>query len=131
MIQRCCQPKQNCYTEYGGHGIKVCDRWKSFENFLTDMGERPAGMTLDRFPDGKGNYELGNCRWATPLQQTVNTSRTIKLTAFGETRTVREWSSIVGIKGLTIRYRLRKGIKPEVALSHPLWKHGALVEAVR
>jgi hypothetical protein len=72
MKQRCNDPKHRYFKNYGGRGIKICERWNSFENFLADMGERPEGMTLDRYPDNDGNYEMGNCRWATPKQQANN-----------------------------------------------------------
>ena len=57
---------------YVARGIKVCDRWSNFENFLADMGEAPDGLSIDRFPDNDGNYEPGNCRWATRKQQMEN-----------------------------------------------------------
>ena len=73
MKQRCTNPKRNRYEIYGGRGITVCDRWmQSFENFLADMGEAPEGLSLDRFPDMDGNYEPGNCRWATDVEQVYN-----------------------------------------------------------
>lgn len=72
MKERCFNPKHHAYDQYGGRGITVCARWLQFENFLADMGERPKGMTLDRFPNNDGNYEVSNCRWATPSQQQIN-----------------------------------------------------------
>ena len=57
---------------YGELGVTVCGRWRVFENFLTDMGPRPTGRSLDRYPNPEGNYEPGNCRWATPRQQRHN-----------------------------------------------------------
>lgn len=71
MIQRCSNTKKHDYHRYGGRGIKVCDRWRKFENFLADMGEVPRGLTLDRI-NNEGDYEPGNCRWATPLEQAAN-----------------------------------------------------------
>jgi hypothetical protein len=72
MRARCTQQKLVCYKDYGGRGIKVCDRWNDFASFLTDMGPRPPGTSLDRFPNNDGNYEPGNCRWATRKEQRAN-----------------------------------------------------------
>lgn len=72
MRVRCRNPKAPNYYKYGGVGIDFCQRWDSFENFLADMGERPLGTSLDRFPDPAGNYGPDNCRWATPVQQRHN-----------------------------------------------------------
>lgn len=82
MIDRCYNPNNDWYHRYGGRGITVCDRWlgkHGFENFLADMGEKPPGMSIDRFPNGDGPYEPGNCRWATAKEQTANRKAT-KLT---------------------------------------------------
>lgn len=72
MIARCTYPQDKSYAHYGGSGITVCERWMTFGNFLEDMGKRPLGMTLDRFPNRNGNYEPGNCRWATTKEQIAN-----------------------------------------------------------
>ena len=72
MIQRCINPNLKEFKYWGGRGIKVCERWQVFENFLADVGERPAGKTLDRYPDKNGHYEPGNVRWATPAEQSQN-----------------------------------------------------------
>lgn len=72
MLARCTNPRNPNWPSYGGRGISVCDRWRSFDEFLADMGPRPEGMTLDRFPDTNGNYEPTNCRWATRSMQNSN-----------------------------------------------------------
>ena len=72
MLERCNNPTNKRYRDYGGRGITVCERWLAcFENFLDDMGERPEDKTLDRI-EVNGNYEPGNCRWATALEQHLN-----------------------------------------------------------
>jgi hypothetical protein len=76
MINRVTNPNHERWEAWGGRGITVCDRWREFANFLADMGERPPGTTLDR-RDNDGNYEPGNCRWATPQQQGMNTWKAI------------------------------------------------------
>jgi len=71
MIARCGNPNNIGYANYGGRGISVCERWLSFENFVADMGMRPRGMSLDRLDSNK-DYEPGNCKWSTTLEQNRN-----------------------------------------------------------
>jgi len=75
MLQRCNNSKNRNYRHYGGRGIKVCERWLKFENFLEDMGERPEDLTLER-ENNDGNYEPGNCKWITQKKQCRNNRHT-------------------------------------------------------
>lgn len=95
--QRCDNPKSQKYECYGAKGISLCDRWHSFENFYADMGECPEGMSIDRYPDNKGSYEPGNCRWATPKQQVRNREITLKVLFKGIEMPLAECAERLGI----------------------------------
>lgn len=122
MKKRCLDPNHIKYPRYGGRGVEIYHKWLKFENFLNDMGHRPDNTTLDRFPDRHGNYEPGNCRWATDEQQTNNRdqSTTIYMTLNGITHSISEWSKILGIKRGTIRSRLSNGYSDKIALTKPV-----------
>lgn len=106
MIQRCKNKKMKTWADYGGRGIIVCEQWKKFDNFLADMGERPKDRTLDRI-DVNGNYEPGNCRWATKEQQAENTRVAKHFTLDGKTLTIAGWSRYLGICSATMIYRIK------------------------
>jgi hypothetical protein len=108
MITRCTNKSNPNYARYGAKGIRVCDHWLIFENFLSDMGERPVGKTLDRFPDSKGNYEPGNCRWATVKQQCENRKSTRWIEHDGVRLSVSEWARKLGINQSTLNESLNK-----------------------
>jgi hypothetical protein len=106
MHRRCSEAKFKDFPYYGGRGIQVCERWNSFENFLADMGMRPPGQTLDR-KNCDGNYEPGNCRWATHRTQMNNTRRNRYLTYAGKTMSLSEWAREIGIPPPRLSARLR------------------------
>jgi len=88
MKTRCYNINDNAYNNYGGRGIKVCDRWMLFENFLEDMGKRPSDCTLDRIDNNKG-YNPENCKWSTKKQQMQNQSNTLFYIYKGEKRSLK------------------------------------------
>jgi hypothetical protein len=116
MRQRCGDASQTYYERYGGSGITVCERWKLFSNFLEDMGVRPEGKTLDRI-DNSGNYEPGNCRWATRKEQARNTSANFFITHNGETKCLAEWAEHLGMCRMQISRRIRNGWPVEMVLT--------------
>ena len=118
MRDRCQNSNHQDFYLYGGRGIKVCDRWQEFENFLADMGHRPKGKTLDR-KDGSKDYSPENCRWATPKQQARNTRRNRLLTFQGKTQCVADWTEECGYPIGLIVNRLRSGWSVERALTTP------------
>lgn len=122
MISRCSNLNNIKYADYGGRGIKVCDRWlgkDGFVNFLADMGIRPEGMTLDRYPSNDGNYEPGNCRWATAEEQASNRRGNHLIVFLGRSLTISQWAREYHIKPKTLFERLRRGMPIEIALSIP------------
>jgi len=121
MWQRVKSKKQKDVNSYSSRGISICDRWKSFERFLEDMGPRPAGMSLDR-KNNDGHYVPGNCRWATRGEQRRNTRQVHWITFRGETRCLADWADSLGFKRPAIRYRIKHGWSVERALTTPARK---------
>lgn len=98
-------PKSQMFYRYGGRGIKVCEDWKSFEKFYIDMGkDYRKGLSIDRI-DINGNYCKENCRWATPIEQAQNTSRTRNIYYNEENMTLSAWARKLGIKRSTLAQR--------------------------
>lgn len=115
-VSRCHNPKHVRFYDYGGRGIKVCDRWRhDYDAFFEDMGERPDGMTLDR-KDTDGDYTKDNCRWATPARQNRNMKSNVIITLIGIPMTITDWRSILGVSKSTYYDRVKSGMTPEQAL---------------
>ena len=112
IFHRCDNPKYDLFSRYGGRGITYDPRWRSFDAFLSDMGERPPGCTLDRI-DYNGNYEKSNCRWATPKQQGRNTVKTIWVVYKNERLPLITLAERLGINTDTFWGRWNKSGRPE------------------
>jgi hypothetical protein len=113
MINRCINPAQKYFSNYGGRGIVVCEQWKDFSNFIADMGERPTSKhQIDRYPNNDGNYEPGNCRWATCKENSRNRRGNALIQYDGRQVTVAEASELSGIHRRTLSARLAKGKYP-------------------
>lgn len=112
MQTRCYNSNRAGYHNYGGRGISVCERWRGkdgFDHFMEDMGHRPTpGHSLDRI-NVNGNYEPGNCRWATRSEQAGNRRAAVKITYDGVTLCLAEWAKKTGIRRTTLRSRMAAG----------------------
>jgi len=122
MKERCHRRTAVNFRNYGGRGIRVCERWEtSFSTFLSDLGPKPSPRhSLDRFPDNDGNYEPGNVRWATWKEQCRNKRTNTTVECRGARRLICEWAEISGVPEESISARLRKGWAVADAIFRPL-----------
>ena len=105
MRNRCLNPNNASYADYGGRGIKICARWDSYEAFVEDMGQPEGSMQIDRI-NNDGNYEPSNCRWATIKDQSRNRRTTKRIVYKGRALCITEWADMTGISANVLRKRL-------------------------
>ena len=120
MIQRCTNPKDAAYKNYGARGVTVCQRWRrSFKAFLSDMGTRPSSEhSIERTNNAIG-YTPENCRWATRTEQNRNTRRNVPLTVDGRTQLMADWATERGLAAATICKRIKRGWSVSRAVMTP------------
>lgn len=121
MLQRCTNPQNTSFQNYGARGIQVEERWYHFPNFLADMGYPPLGTSLER-RDNNGNYSKDNCYWATSKQQRNNASTNHVITCQNKTQTLAMWAEEKRINYMTLYTRIRQGWDIEKALTTPVKK---------
>ncbi len=125
MLARCNRPNHPQYPDYGGRGIKVCERWAAFGNFLIDVGVRPSSKHSIHRIDNDLGYIEGNVKWATQPEQ-QNCKRTNHQISFnGETQNLVQWATETGINYIALHYRLKRGWSVDKALTTPLQKRHA------
>lgn len=127
MKQRCRNSNHPRWKDWGGRGINYCERWENFDAFLSDMGEPPSGMTLDRIQNDQ-DYGPANCEWRSRRAQSNNRRDNQRITIGTETLTATEWARRLGIGTVTVLSRLRRGNSMEAVLHQGTFKGGALVE---
>ena len=120
MHARCENPSSDKYKHYGGRGIKVCERWGDFENFLADMKMRPTPQHSVGRIDNEGDYEPTNCEWQTLSEQRRNMRSNRWITFCGDTLCLEAWADRTGINSATIDWRLRNGWSLERSLTQPV-----------
>jgi hypothetical protein len=124
MNERCHTESSSEYRNYGGRGIKVCERWRnSFGDFLSDMGEPGEGMFLDRI-NNDGNYEKENCRWVTKSDQERNKRTNRLITANGKTMCVVAWAEILSVHPGTLHSRMNRGLSDHDTINLPFLGRG-------
>jgi len=122
ILSRCNTPSASGYENYGARGIGVCERWLKFENFLSDMGEKPSEMSIDRI-DTNGNYEPGNCRWSSRKEQNRNKRGLRYLTYNARTQCLSAWAEEVGVNVSSLLNRIKAGWTVSKALETPIRPH--------
>lgn len=122
IVQRCLNPNNTHYADYGGRGIKICDKWLTFEGFLDDMGRRPEGMTIDRIDNELGYYKE-NCRWVNMEVQGNNRRTNVKLEFDGKIMTISQWAREKGLSKGALKSRIERGWTIERALTTPPMKN--------
>lgn len=118
IIQRCKNPRNPGFKNYGGRGISVCKRWEKFENFIADMGIRPEGHSIDR-TNNNGDYEPSNCKWVLNRLQHRNKRSNRLVTIGGSTRCISEWSEITGVSPNGLKKRIKNGWSEDRLLLPP------------
>lgn len=125
MLQRCTNPKNEAYKDYGDRGISVCDRWRQFENFFADMGPRPSPRhTIERANNNLG-YSPLNCNWQTRKVQNRNYSRNRLITFDGLTMCVTDWAEHIGIPAPLLLARIGRGVSVPLAFSAEMLRDGS------
>lgn len=115
---RCFNEKSPRYKDYGGRGVGMAEAWQEdFLVFASDMGPRPPGTSIDRFPNPDGNYEPGNCRWADSIEQNNNRRNNRRLSSNGRTLTLAQWDAELGLSKGTVSVRLGNGMSADKALT--------------
>ncbi len=119
MRERCLSPASDAYKNYGGRGIKICERWSYFENFVSDMGDKPENMTLDRI-ETNGDYSPGNCKWSTKQEQARGRRKTRWFIIDGCRLCLVDVAEKYNIKRKTLEQRLKTGMPIEKAITTPI-----------